>query len=463
MKKIIALLLAVVMVFALVACASTAKTDDTAAETTPAETTETTEPAAEETEAPAEEETPAEPTGDAVGTDIKIGVVLIGDENEGYTYSHILGIQEATKALGISENNIVWKYSIGEDESCYDGCVDCVDQGCQIVITNSYGHQSFCRQAAEEYPDVQFVAMTGDTARADGLANFHNAFTGIYEARYVGGVVAGMKLQQLIDEGKVEDKNKNADGKIKIGYVGAYPYAEVVSGYTAFFLGVQSIVPDVAMQVQYTNSWFNITAENEAAKALIADGCIIVSQHADSTGAPAACQEALDAGTTVYCVGYNVDMLKVAPNAALTSPTNVWEVFYEYAFRAVMNGESFDQNWCQGYEVDAVTLTPLGESCAPGTQEKVDETIAAIKAGSLHVFDTSKFTVTGDNFELTNTQKCKIECDAEGHVTSAMMVDTDGDWVADSEEGIADGYYHESSYQSAPSFQIRIDGITELN
>lgn len=163
-----------------------------------------------------------------------------------------------------------------------------------------------------------------------------------------------MKLQQLIDEGKVEDKNKTADGKIKIGYVGAYPYAEVVSGYTAFFLGLQSIVPDVAMQVQYTNSWFNITAENEAAKALIADGCIIVSQHADSTGAPAACQEALDAGTTVYCVGYNVDMLAVAPTAALTSPTNVWEVFYEYAFNAVMNGETFDQNWCQ-----AMRPTPL--------------------------------------------------------------------------------------------------------
>ena len=287
--------------------------------------------------------------------------------------------------------------------------------------------------------------MTGDTARANGLANFHNAFTGIYEARYVGGVVAGMKLQQLIDEGKVEDKNKTADGKIKIGYVGAYPYAEVVSGYTAFFLGLQSIVPDVAMQVQYTNSWFNITAENEAAKALIADGCIIVSQHADSTGAPAACQEALDAGTTVYCVGYNVDMLAVAPTAALTSPTNVWEVFYEYAFRAVMNGETFDQNWCQGYEADAVTLTPLGESCAPGTQEKVDETIAAIKDGSLHVFDTSKFTVGGKT------------------VTTAFATDTDGDFVPDADEAVFDGYYHESYFQSAPSFQLRIDGITELN
>ena len=414
MKKIIALLLAVVMVFALVACASTAKTEEKTDAPAPAETTneETTEPA-EETDAPAEEET-AEPAGDAVGTDIKIGVVLIGDENEGYTYSHIKGIQEAAKALGISESNIIWKYSIPEDESCYDACVDCVDQGCQIVITNSYGHQSFCLLAAEEYPDVQFVAMTGDTARANGLANFHNAFTGIYEARYVGGVVAGMKLQQLIDEGKVEDKNKTADGKIKIGYVGAYPYAEVVSGYTAFFLGLQSIVPDVAMQVQYTNSWFNITAENEAAKALIADGCIIVSQHADSTGAPAACQEALDAGTTVYCVGYNVDMLAVAPTAALTSPTNV-------------------------------TLTPLGESCAPGTQEKVDETIAAIKDGSLHVFDTSKFTVGGKT------------------VTTAFATDTDGDFVPDADEAVFDGYYHESYFQSAPSFQLRIDGITELN
>ena len=443
MKKIIALLLALVMVFALAACASSTKDTTPAADetTTPAATEDTAEAPADET--PADET--AEPVGDAVGTDIKIGVVLIGDENEGYTYSHIKGIQEAAKALGISESNIVWKYSIGEDEACYDACVDCVDQGCQIVITNSYGHQSFCRQAAEEYPDVQFVAMTGDTARADGLANFHNAFTGIYEARYVGGVVAGMKLQQLIDEGKVEDKNKNADGKIKIGYVGAYPYAEVVSGYTAFFLGVQSIVPDVAMQVQYTNSWFNITAENEAAKALIADGCIIVSQHADSTGAPSACQEALDAGTTVYCVGYNVDMLAVAPNSALTSPTNVWEVFYEYAFKAVMNGESFDTNWCQGYEADAVTITPLGPSCAPGTQEKVDEVIAAIKDGSLHVFDTSKFTVGGET------------------VTSAFATDTDGDFTPDADEAIIDGYYHESYFQAAPSFQLRIDGITELN
>lgn len=287
--------------------------------------------------------------------------------------------------------------------------------------------------------------MTGDTARASKLDNFHNAFTKIYEARYVGGIVAGLKLKQLIDEGKVEDKNIDADGNYKIGYVGAYPYAEVVSGYTAFFLGIRSIVPNVAMGVQYTNSWFNITAENEAAKALIADGCIIIGQHADSTGGPAACEEALAAGTTVYCVGYNVDMLSAAPNAALTSPTNEWDVFYTYAIEAVLNGKSFDTNWAEGFDKGAVAVTTLGPSCAPGTQEAVDKAVADLKAGTLNVFDVSTFTVGGES------------------VTSAFATDTDGDWVNDTDEAIFDGYFHESYFQSAPAFALRIDGITELN
>lgn len=385
------------------------------------------------------------PVQNETKTDFKVGAVLVGDENEGYTYAHIIGLQKALKNLGLDESNIVWKYSIGEDEACYDACIDCVDQGCQLVITNSYGHQSFCKQAAEEHPEVQFVAMTGDTARASGLENFHNAFTEIYEARYVGGIVAGLKLQELIDEGKVESKNIDADGNIKIGYVGAYPYAEVVSGYTAFFLGLRSIVPNVAMGVQYTNSWFNITAENEAAKALIADGCIIIGQHADSTGAPAACEEALNAGTTVYCVGYNVDMLSAAPNAALTSPTNEWDVFYTYAIDAVLNDKTFDTNWAEGFDKDAVAITPLGPSCAAGTQEAVDKAIADLKAGTLHVFDVSTFTVGGEA------------------VTSAFATDTDGDWVNDTDEAVFDGYFHESYFQSAPAFALRIDGITELN
>ncbi len=376
---------------------------------------------------------------------LKVGVILIGDENEGYTYSHISGIKDAIKELGLSEKDtIIWKYTVGENEACYDAIADCIDQGCKLVITNSYGHQSFAKQAAQEFPEVQIVAMTGDTAKASKLSNFHNAFTEIYEARYVSGVVAGLKVQELIDSGKLTPDNYDGEN-VKIGYVGAYPYAEVVSGYTAFYLGIKSVVPKVVMDVQYTNSWFNITAEYEAAKALINRGCVIIGQHADSTGAPSACEEKLKAGTTVYSVGYNVDMLSVAPNAALVSPTNVWSVYYKDIIAAVRDGKTFATNWAEGYDKGAVKLTALGTACAPGTAEKIEEVIAALKAGTLHVFDTSTFTVGGNP------------------VTSAFATDSDGDWTPDCDEAVFDGYYHESYFQSAPSFQLRIDGITELN
>lgn len=383
---------------------------------------------------------------DAPGKDVKVGVVLVGDENEGYTYAHIFGIKEAVKNLGLDEaKNIVWKYSVKEDESCYDAIVDCIEQGCTLIFTNSFGHQSFAQQVAGEYANVQVVSMTGDTARASGLKNFHNAFTKIYEARYAAGVVAGMKIAELDKNGKLTDKNKNADGTVKVGYVGAYPYAEVVSGYTAFFLGIKSVYPDVSMDIQYTNSWFDITAEYEAAIALIDRGCVIIGQHADSTGAPTACEEKLAAGVTTYSVGYNVDMLSAAPNAALVSPTNEWGVYYTYAIGAHMDGKEIATNWSEGFETDAVALTKLGPNVAEGTQEAVDEVISKLKSGALHVFDTKTFTVDGNE------------------VTSAFATDTDGDHVNDTDEAVFDGYYHESYFQSAPSFVLRIDGITELN
>ena len=445
MKKIIALLLAVVMVLGLAACA--AKSEPVAA---PAEEQAApAEPAKEETAEPAAagEDTVEMSASEATdAAELKIGVILIGDENEGYTYSHIAGIQGALEACGLNEaDNVIWKYTIGETEACYDACVDCVEQGCQLVITNSYGHQTYCQQAAEDYPEVQFIAMTGDTARASGLNNFHNAFTAIYEARYIGGVVAGMKLQELIDNGEVPASSIDADGNYKIGYVGAFPYAEVISGFTSFYLGIKSVVPNVAMSVQYTNSWFDITGEYEAAVSLIEGGCIIIGQHADSTGAPSACQEKLDAGVTVYSVGYNVDMLKVAPTAALTSPTNVWSVYYTQVFQAMLNGEAFPQNWSAGYAEDAVKVTDLGPSCAAGTAEAVEEIIASIKAGELNVFDTKTFTIGGEE------------------VTSMFATDTDGDWVNDADEAVFDGFYHESYFQSAPAFNAIIDGITPLN
>ena len=358
MKKLLVLLLGLALVFTFAACGGGGD-----------------EPA---------EDTPEEESGEAAETgDFKLGVVLVGDENEGYTWAHMEGIQKACESLGIDHtdsNQVVWKYVVPEDESCYDACIDLVDQGCTLVITNSYGHQSYAQQAAAECPDVTFISMTGDTAALSGLPNFKNAFNYTYESRYVGGVVAGLKLQELIDEGKVPASAIDADGNYKIGYVGAYPYAEVVSGYTAFYLGVKSIVENVAMEVQYTNSWFDITKEAEAENSLIADGCIITSQHADSSGAPSAAQAALEAGTTVYHVGYNVDMLAVAPDAALTSAQNDWSVYYTYAIGAALNGEEIDTDWAKGYADGAVMISELGPSCAEGTQEKVDEVIAGLIA-----------------------------------------------------------------------------------
>lgn len=420
MKKIIALLLALTLVFALAACG-------TGSSATPA-------PSAAPSEAPTAE-TPA----------VKIGVILVHDENTGYDSAHIDGIKAAAVSLGIADDQIVWKYNIGENETCYDTATDLVEQGCTAIFSDSYGHQSYMQQAASENPDVTFVSMTGDTAALSGLANFKNAFNYTFESRYVSGVVAGMKLKELVDNNEVPADSIDADGNIKIGYVGAYPYAEVVSGYTGFYLGLKSIVSNVAMSVQYTNSWYDPTSEAEAANAMIATGCIIISQHADSTGAPSACEAALNAGTTVYCVGYNVDMLSVAPTAALTSAQNNWSVYYTYAFNCLLTGEDIATDWAAGYQEDAVMISELGASCAAGTADKVAEVEAAIKDGTLNVFDTSTFTVGGET------------------VTTYLAIDTDGDWVGDEGEAISDGVFHESTLRSAPYFGLRIDGITELN
>ncbi len=432
MKKLVMFLVVLAMVLVPFAgCAPQAQEETPAATEAPAAE----EPAAEE---PAAEEPVAE---DAV----KIGVILVHDENTGYDFAHIDGIKKAAAAVGFTEDQIVWKYNIAEDESCYDTATDLVEQGCTYIFSDSYGHQSYMQQAASENADVTFVSMTGDTAALSQLPNFKNAFNDTYQSRYVSGVVAGMKLAELVADGKVADKNKDASGNIKLGYVGAYPYAEVVSGYTGFYLGVKSIVDNVVMDVQYTNSWYDPTAEAEAANALVANGAIIISQHADSTGAPAACEALLAGGTTVYSVGYNVDMLSVAPTAALTSCQNDWSVYYTYAFNCIKNGEDIKTDWAEGYNEGAVMISALGESCAEGTDAKVAEVEAALKDGSLSVFDTSKFTVGGQA------------------VTTYMAIDTDGDWVGDTGEAIEGGIFKESTLRSAPYFGLRIDGITELN
>ena len=414
-KKLIGLVLSMAMVGGLLAgCGSSTSASAPAEEAVEAEA-ETGETGAEaEAEAPAAETTEA--------SAIKVGVIYVGDENEGYTESHMKGIQEMKEALGLTDEQVIEKTNIPEDESCFDAAADLAEQGCQIVFANSFGHEDYMIRAAEEYPDVQFCHATGYQAAMTGLENMHNYFTAIYEARYVSGVVAGLKLNEMIDGGQITAE------QAKIGYVGAYPYAEVISGFTSFFLGARSVCPTATMEVQYTNSWFDIAKEGETAKKLIADKC-------EEEGVP--------------CVGYNIDMIPTAPNTALTSPTNNWGPYYTYAVKSVIDGTPIDTDWSQGLADGSCLITDLNEAViAEGTAEKVAEVEEAIKSGSLHVFDTTTFTVDGSSLE--------------DYIAAHADEFAEGGAYAFMDTHVSDGYFHESEPTSAPAFAMIIDGITSV-
>ncbi|MGP8313366.1 BMP family ABC transporter substrate-binding protein [Enterocloster aldenensis] len=422
LRKLVSVAMAGVMTLSLAACGGSGTADTTAA---PAST----EAAADTTATDAGETEPKEaaPAGGVAKEDLKVGFVFIGDENEGYTAAHYKGAMEMKEALGLADDQIIVKWNIPEDETAQDAAMDLADQGCQIVFANSFGHESYVIEAAKEYPEVQFCHATGFQAASSGLSNMHNYFTAIYEARYVSGVVAGLKLNQMIEDGTV------AKDACKIGYVGAYPYAEVISGYTSFFLGVRSVCPDATMEVKYTNSWASFDLEKEAADALISDGCVLISQHADTTGAPTACEAA-----GVPCVGYNISMIATAPTQALTSSTNNWGAYVTEAVQHVVDGTEIPVDWCKGFSDGAVLITELNEAAvAPGTKEKVEEVEAKLAAGELHVFDTSTWTV-------------------EGKTLDSYKKD-------DGNEYISDGYFHESEFASAPAFDILIDGIKTID
>ena len=384
LRKLVSVAMAGVMTLSLAACGGSGTADTTAAPASTEAAADTTAADAGETEAKE-----AAPAGGVAKEDLKVGFVFIGDENEGYTAAHYKGAMEMKEALGLADDQIIVKWNIPEDETAQDAAMDLADQGCQIVFANSFGHESYVIEAAKEYPEVQFCHATGFQAASSGLSNMHNYFTAIYEARYVSGVVAGMKLNQMIEDGTV------AKDACKIGYVGAYPYAEVISGYTSFFLGVRSVCPDATMEVKYTNSWASFDLEKEAADALISDGCVLISQHADTTGAPTACEAA-----GVPCVGYNISMIATAPTQALTSSTNNWGAYVTEAVQHVVDGTEIPVDWCKGFSDGAVLITELNEAAvAPGTKEKVEEVEAKLAAGELHVFDTSTWTVEGKTLD----------------------------------------------------------------
>ena len=423
MKKVLALLLALVMVLALVACASKPANDtpaETPAENTPAETP------AENTPA----ETPAENT--EVPEGFKVGFITLHDENSTYDLNFINAAKEACETLGVEYTLIT---NVPEGQECYDKAAELADAGCNIIFADSFGHEDYMIQAAKEFPDVQFCHSTGTKAHTEGLSNYHNAFASIYEGRYLAGVAAGMKLNEMIENGEF-----TAD-EAKMGYVGAFTYAEVISGYTSFFLGARSVCPTVTMEVTFTGSWYDETAEKEGAQKLIQNGCKLISQHADSFGAPTACETA-----GVPNVSYNGSTASVGPNTYIISSRIDWAPYYIYAIKACINGEAIDTDWTGTLGTGSVVLSELNEKvAAAGTQEALDQVKAELEAGTRHVFDITTFTVEGKQLD-----------------SYMADVDTDPDYTPDT-EAIKDGYFAESSDRSAPYFNLYIDGITLLD
>ena len=364
--------------------------------------------------------------------DFKVGFIFLHDENSTYDKNFLDAANAAAKAMGLTEEQVMIKTNIPESNECYEAAAELVDAGCDVIFADSLGHESYILQAAQEFPEVQFCHATGTMAHTAGVKNFHNAFASIYEGRFLAGVAAGMKLNEMIENGTI-----TAD-QAKMGYVGAYPYAEVKSGYTSFYLGAKYICPSVTMDVRFTNSWFDIAAEKEAAISLINDGCVLVSQHADSEGAPKACEE-----NNVPNVAYNISTISIAPTTALISSKIDWQPYMELMIKATKEGTEIPVDYCGTIKTGSVKLTELNAACAAaGTQEKIDEVKALIESGELKVFDTATFTKDG------------------AALTSYLAdVDTDDAFTPDTEV-IAGGAFEESKHRSAPYFDVDIDGIT---
>ena len=422
MKKTIALLLAVVMCLALAACGSQ-KTETPA----PAEQAA---PQTEQAGAEAPAEPAAEPAAEAPA--LKAGFIFLHDENSTYDLNFINAAKDACAQLGIEP---ILKTGIPEGQECYEAAAELVDEGCTFVFADSFGHESFLLQAAKEFPNVQFCHATGTQAHTAGVPNYHNAFASIYEGRFLGGVAAGLKLNQMIEEGKITAE------QAKVGYVGAFPYAEVKSGYTSFFLGVRYVCPSATMEVTFTNSWYDPTLEKEGAIKLINDGCVLISEHADSMGAPTECE-----ANNIPFVFYNGSSATDCPNTFIVASRIDWTPYMVYAMTCTAEGKDIGADWTGTIATGSVKMTDINEqAAAPGTAEKLAEVQELLESGKLQVFDTSTWTVNGET---------KTEYMAD--------VDDMGDFQPDTNV-IADGYFHESEFRSAPYFDIDIDGIINID
>ena len=360
--------------------------------------------------------------GDDTAKTIKVGFIFLHDEQSTYDKNFMDAAKAACQEMGVE---YAQKTQIPESKDCYDAAVELIEvDGCNIIFADSFGHESFLIDAAKKYPDVEFCHATGT-----------QAFASIYQGRYLAGVAAGLKLNEMIAAGDFTAE------EAKMGYVGAFTFAEVMSGYTSFYLGAKSVCPTVTMDVKFTGSWYDEQAEKEAAQALIAGGCKLISQHADSMGAPTACETA-----GVPNVSYNGSTVAACPNTFIVSSRIDWTPYFKYMIDCVAKGEAIAADWTGTLETGSVVLTDINENAAAaGTAEKLADVKAKLLDGSINVFDTANWTVAGET------------------LASYMAdVDTDADFAKDT-EAIEGGVFYESKHRSAPYFDVEIDGINLLD
>ena len=407
LKKILAAGMAAVMCLGMAACSGGSESSASASEA-PASAADT---AAASSEASSESSalTPV------AKEDLKIGFVHISDPSDkGYTYNHDLGTQKMVKDLGLNEDQIINKYYTAEGDATTTALQELVDQGCQIIFATSFGFEPYVVEMAKAHPEIQFCHATGEQAAEVNLPNYHNYFTGIHEVRYLTGIAAGMKLNEL--------------GETKLGYVAAFPYAECISAYSAFYLGAKSVCPEATMDVIYTQQWNDPTTEAQVAQKLIDSGCVVLGQDADSTATATTAEN-----NGVFQVGYNSDMIEAAPKASLISARSDWSIYLDYAVQCVIDGKAIDTDWCQGLADGAVYLSPLNtDIAAEGTQEALDEATEKIKSGELEVF--------AGPLKGTNT--------------------VEGGEDLDIAEGEA---FHESVDRSAPYFTYILEGVNVIS
>ena len=335
---------------------------------------------------------------------IKVGFLYDGDESAPYTYNFIKSQNKLDEYYQGKKVETVSRSNIPEDKG-EQGLNELIDEGCDIIFSTSYGYEDAAKKLAKEHPEIQFCQATGDNANDKPLSNYHTFMGEIYEGRYVSGIVAGMKLREMINEGIITEE------QAKVGYVGAFPYAEVISGYTAFILGVRRIVPKATMEVKYIHTWTSYSLEKKCAQELIDDNCVIISQHTNTIGAAVACEEASENGATVYHVGYNQSMVDVAPTTSLVSSRINWNPYIFGAVEAVLKNKSIEktvEGHVHGNDVGAgfkhgwVQMLDInGLIAARGTEDAVNETIEKIYNNEITIFKGDYIGVDPQNPEDT--------------------------------------------------------------